>query len=230
VTDSLVRIKRHPTDRDVFLAHVSPDDAVTMGRFAPARFAHEHKAFLIHADLLGQFATFARVHHWKVVDERKGPQTQTHAIPQAAPECANCGQPARSTTQPKTCPACGQSWVPVVYRATVPGANRTPCPKCSNKQTGRFKFCGRCGERMVYPEPSEVPDFIRPRVKLSDPQPLGDAVSDLGLEPPEPQQDEWVACTSCFRPTDSSAVDDDGLCAKCRPTDEPLPDPEGEAA
>lgn len=214
---TIIRLTRHPNDPLVLLAHTPPEWSTAMGRFAPARWAAEHRAYLVHRELAHAFANFVRIEGGRVVDESRatpaGPTVSGSRV--AGPECANCGQPGSTSSRLKVCPACGQPWVPVIHQSAAIGAARTPCPSCGHKQAGRFPHCGRCGTAMVYPEPRSRPPVVpATRQRLDDPQPLAAVISEHAPRPPH-ELEEDRACGTCFHPTPASLLDDAGRCPKC---------------
>jgi hypothetical protein len=116
---SIVRLAATSSERVVRL-HTDPADSQTMGRFGPARWSPEARAYLLTLDVLPEFERFAGVHGLVIVDER----TRAADAPPATgsfrgplPECRECGQPARRADAPylRTCPACQSPWVPVIH-------------------------------------------------------------------------------------------------------------------
>lgn len=165
----VARIVRHPSDRDVVLLHVPIRMNNELGRFEPARFSEQHRAFVLHNEHIPALYRFARTISLHVVDERRavaGYRTQPM-------ECSNCHQPGSLGRPPKVCPSCGQTWVPVPPPIKEEARGRTECEKCRHRQDGRFPFCSSCGARMTYKAAAPAPVIeLESRRKLREPEAL----------------------------------------------------------
>lgn len=167
----IIRINRHPRDTDIIMLATPPDLAEQMGRFEPARYSRDDRAYLIHRNDLDPFKRYAKHIGAHVIDERRptGPKRDAH-------ECGNCGQPGSTERAPRYCPSCGQDWQPVTYEDVSPTVSRGTCVACGHMQGARFPHCSRCGGQMSYPEaPTRL---VIPRAKLEDPMPLGDVLAE----------------------------------------------------
>lgn len=167
----VARIVRHPSDRDVVLLHTPHGLSNDMGRFAPARYSQEHRAYVLHNEHIPALYRFARTISLHVVDERRA----TAGYRTQPVECASCQQPGSLGKPPKVCPSCGETWVPVPPPIKEEAKGRTECGKCRHRQDGRFPFCSSCGARMTYRPAAAAPALVVPldeRRKLRDPEPL----------------------------------------------------------
>lgn len=167
----LIRITKHPHDADIVLLATPPEMNTDMGRFEPARYAPELRAYLIHRDTVEALRKFAKHVNAHVIDERRteGARTLLH-------ECGNCAQPGSTSRPPQFCPSCGEPWRPVTFEEQLPDAVHGTCSRCSNRQSGRFPRCSRCGGEMTYePRGKRV---VLPRPKLADPMPLSEALQE----------------------------------------------------
>lgn len=167
----IIRITRHPHDPDIVMLNTPPDMSQEMGRFQPARYAPELRAYLTHRDTIDALHRFAKHADAHVVDERRAEGAQT-----LAHECRHCQQPGSTTRPPAFCPACGEPWEPVTFEEQSPGAVHGTCSRCGERQSGRFPRCSRCGGQMTY-EPRGKP-LVLPRTKLEDPMPLSQALEE----------------------------------------------------
>lgn len=199
---SIIRVTRHPSDPDVVLVHTPPGLANELGRFEPARYAAEHRAYVMHGDHMAALYRFARTITCHVVDERvtrgSGPGTPPR-------ECAGCGQPGSMGKPPKVCPACGVGWVPTPPPVTAVRAPMTECRACGHRQTGRFPFCSACGGQMVYAPRREPPPTFQTaaqnvrRRRSAEPARLDELLEQLAAPqrpvvdvelPPDPAADD----------------------------------------
>lgn len=171
----IARVTRHPVDRDIVLLHPPPDMFNEFGRFGPARYSQDHKAFLLHNEHIPALYRFARTISLHVVDERvkSSPGSRTQPV-----ECSFCQQPGSMGRPPKSCPACGEPWVPTPPPVSEESKGRYECASCHHRQGGRFPFCASCGAKMTYhrPEPRQA---VEPRRRLKDPEPLSASVERL---------------------------------------------------
>lgn len=164
-------INAHPTDPDIIVLRTPPDMASEMGRFAPARYDPQTRAYILlaeHVDALRKFATRSGIH---IVDQRQappGPRTQM-------PECTNCGQPAKLNAQPDWCPACGERWKPMFAEGHNGSGVRLECRACGHRQTTAFRWCGKCGAAMPEPPKGGKP-LTLDRPKLTAPKPLAQTI------------------------------------------------------
>ena len=161
----IARITRHPVDRDVVLLVPPPDMFNEFGRFGPARYSQEHRAFLLHHEHIPALYRFARTISLHVVDERVKSAPGNRTLPV---ECSFCQQPGSMGKPPKTCPACGEPWVPTPPPVKEEAKGRHECGKCRHRQGGRFPYCASCGEPMRYPKPSPRP-VVEARPRLREP-------------------------------------------------------------
>lgn len=175
---TLAYLTSHTHDPNTLVLHTPPGLATDMGRFEPARYDAELRAYLVHTDhhdALHRFATSIGLH---ITDNRIRPPTAPGPPRPRMPECTHCAQPARHDTHPNRCPNCGQPWQPTYPPDHHAGHGVTQdCPACGRTQHGRFAHCGRCGAAI----PDEPPTRRRtaPRPTLPDPLPLAQTIDDL---------------------------------------------------
>lgn len=182
----LARITKHPTDRDVVLVHMPYELRNEMGRFLPARYSSEHKAYIMHGEHIAAFYRFARTISLHVTDERR----VTAGYRTMPVECESCGQGGSLRRPPKMCPACGQPWTPSNPPVKEEALGRHECPSCRHRQRGRFPFCAECGGRMDYTRDTgdaRVVPLDQSRPRLRDPIPLGAQLERMGPIIPNPR-------------------------------------------
>lgn len=204
---TLIRLTRHPSDAEIVLAQTPPDWNAVMGRFAPARYAPDLRAYLIHRERIPAFARFVGIEGARLVDERTAPPSGPPTAKRSGPECANCGQAGSSTNPPKMCPSCGQPWVEIYFHERIAEARRVECPRCGARNRGHFPFCAGCGGALTVPTAVRPPAVVVPVTdRGGDPKPLAAVVAETMPDRPE------VACSvdGCYRPTR------DGICDRCR--------------
>lgn len=166
---NIVRILKHPVDRDCVLLDCAPDLNQTVTKFGPARVSKDDRAYVLHHSHIDALYRFARLNDLHVVDDRRTSNHHTgFRIPPA--ECRSCGQAGSRMEPPAVCPSCGQTWDAIAPPVRDDPITKTPCTRCGHKQPGRFPYCSKCGAQMAYAEqPRRDP---LPRTKLADPVPI----------------------------------------------------------
>lgn len=177
----IIRLSTHPTDPDIVVLNTPPDLAQQMGRFEPARYDPDRRAYLAHRDTLDALASFARTVNAHVVDERRKP-AGTNPIH----ECGECGQPGSAAHPPRYCPACGSDWRPVTIEDIQPTVAYGTCRGCGRQQIRRFPHCTHCGGAMAYATPEKR---VIARPKRANPIPLGEALAETMAELEANQQE-----------------------------------------
>lgn len=182
------RLTDHPRDGAFALLHIGPAHAATMGRFAPARWSADLKAFILHIDQADAIVRYLAIHDVAVADDRGRPDDSDRPHG-PLPECAICQQPARRDHEPERCPNCGEPWTSVVFTETK-GFDWRPdpriCSSCGTENRLAFPRCHSCGAEL----PALRPTALRPpaaRPHLDDPQPIGEAIAEWidGQQPDE---------------------------------------------
>lgn len=203
---TLIRLMRHPSDAEIVLAQTPPDWNSVMGRFAPARYAPDLRAYLIHRERVPAFARFVGIEGGRLVDERVAAPSGPPTAKPSGPECANCGQPGSFEHPPKMCPSCGQPWTVVYIHERAAAARRVDCPRCGAKNRGHFPFCAGCGGALSVPAAVRAPAVVPVVGRGGDPKALAEVVAETMPDRPE------TACAAdgCYRPTR------DGICDHCR--------------
>jgi hypothetical protein len=177
---NVLRLTRHETDHELVILHTPPQLADAVGRFEPARYDPARRAYLLHQARVPDLYRWARHAEAHITDERAAFSASKPYTP--GPECAHCAQPGSAAKPPKYCPACGETWTPIVYRDTAPSVVRGECTRCRTRQVGRFPRCAHCGGDMAYPKPQRHVEL--PRTRLPDPLPLADVIAET-FPPPE---------------------------------------------
>jgi len=203
MSEGTARLTKHPSDPRFALLHIGPTHAQTMGRFAPARWAPDLKAFWVKDDQVDALVRFLGIQGITVADDRAMPVQgagrgcrvcgQTHEPATGPlPECSNpdCRQPANRYHPPTHCPACGQPWEAVIYAEGKSHDWRPDprtCPNCGTKNLLAFAYCHTCGAEL----PALRPSAARPaesRPHLDNPQPIGEAITEW-VEGQQPKPD-----------------------------------------
>ena len=172
-TNATATLTAHPTDPAFLILRTAPGDSARIGSLEPARYEPSIGAYILHVD--HETALNAWAHHTgvRILDLR--PPTPGKRT--AAPECSQCGHPAKLTAQPCHCPACGRPWAPH-YQADDPATpNLTTCPQCEHRQARAFTYCGQCGQPMPT-TPRPTPQPLPPRPILPDPLALADTLDE----------------------------------------------------
>jgi hypothetical protein len=203
---TLITIEPHPDDETLVCLNVPQELNEAFGKFGPARLDPHLRRYVLGNDMIGALHKFLGGNKRldaKAVDQRsvgssaKGPRL----LPV---ECAHCHQPARTTWQPKVCPACGLAWKPQPYvKGDDTGATRYDCPR-GHSQTSRLPYCAECGAPMDLAP--KVADDTRAeqlariqdhaRSVMEDPTHISELLAPLGATLVEERtygEDDWDA-------------------------------------
>lgn len=172
----MIRITQHPKDKSFLLLKVPQDLNAKMGSFGPAQLARDLGGYVMAADTLGAFVSWAKFHDVQVLNEVRavGEPTRPLECGNIAADGGKCCAPHPASRIPQFCGACGQPANPVTFDDGEPMIG-VRCGPCGRVNHGGPAYCIGCGTAL--PEHHLAVSAL-PRVKAES-RALGEVIGEM---------------------------------------------------